>query len=146
MKRIIERSKPKQAIIEGVVVSFFNKYPDCERAIIEIKKDKAGRSKKQNDLYWMWLDAIEKETGQPAEDFFSNGRWCDGLHRQFRKTFLPKEFYEDGTQRVKSSTELNVGEFKDYLERIDMEMAEMGILLPRPEDLYWDAIGVKRAV
>ncbi len=143
MKRVIERSKPKQAIIENAVLAFFNANQNCDRAVFEIKPDKLSRSVKQNNLYWMWLGEIEKETGQPKDEFFAGGKWNDGLHRQFRKAFLPKEFYTDGSQRVRSTTDLSVKEFTDYLERIDMEMAQMGIVLPHPDDLYWDAMGIK---
>jgi hypothetical protein len=37
-----------------------------------------------------------------------------------------------------------VGEFKDYLEQIDIFVSEYGIMLPRPEDLYYESMGIKR--
>ena len=39
---------------------------------------------------------------------------------------------------------LKVGEMKDYLETVDMFAAEWGIILPRPEDLYYESMGIKK--
>jgi len=143
MKRVLERNKPKREILENFVKSFFVKNPNCERAVVQIKEDKLTRSQKQNNLYWMWLGLIEKETGQPAEDYFDQGKWKKGLHYQFRRDYLPRQFYDDGEIKIPSSKDLNTTQFKDYLERIDMEMAQMGITLPRPDDLYYAAMGIK---
>ena len=35
---------------------------------------------------------------------------------------------------------MKVRPFAEYLTTVDMESAGIGIVLPRPEDLYWDAL------
>ena len=47
-------------------------------------------------------------------------------------------------KELRSTTKLKVKEFKDYLEQIDILMSEYGIILPRPEDLYYESMGIKR--
>ena len=44
---------------------------------------------------------------------------------------------------IPSTTKLNVKEFSEYLMKIDVLAQDMGLILPRPEDLYYDSIGRK---
>jgi uncharacterized membrane-anchored protein YitT (DUF2179 family) len=117
MKRVIERTKPKQHILESMIQAHFKEYPDADKAIIEIKDDKESRSVKQNRLYWEWVSVIGGELGYTKDE----------THVMLRST-----------------TKLKVKEFKDYLEQIDILMSEYGIILPRPEDLYYESMGIKR--
>ena len=142
MKRVLHRHSSKRNIIEPMVVQhFLNSQSD--KAIIEIKEDKASRSVKQNALYWMWLGVIEEETAQPKDDYFEDGKWHKGLHTKFKCDFINKEFYDDGSLKIPSSKHLKVKEMARYLERLDMYIAELGIQLPHPEDLYYEAMGIK---
>ncbi len=121
---------------------FFSKF-DVEKAIVEIKEDKLTRSGAQNKLYWMWLNLIEKETGQPVKDYVENGVLVKGLHTNFKRSILGMIEYSDGEKKEQSTKDLKVKAFTEYLERVDREMAEFGIILPRPDDYYWLAMGVK---
>lgn len=141
MKRIIYKDKPKQHILQMLCRDFFNQH-DVDKAVVEIREDKDSRSIKQNRLYWMWLGVINQETGMPVHDYLENDVWHKGLHSGFKYKFLPLVEYEDGDIKEPRSKNLKVKEFKDYLEQIDMEMAQLGITLPRPEDLYLEAMGV----
>jgi len=143
MKRLLEKSKPKADIVENLIKGFWQNKPNCDKAIIEIKEDKATRSTKQNRLYWLYLGVVEAETGQPTKDAYEGAHWIKGLHTQFKYDYLPKQFYDDGAIRLPSTKSLKVAEFKAYLERIDREMGLMGIMLPHPEDLYYEAMGTK---
>ena len=136
MKRVIERTKPKEAIFKTLVQDFFLENPNAEKAIIEIREDKDSRSTKQNSLYWDWLTVIS-ETGHTKDE----------LHIIFRDKFLGYNEVTTKTKTVKelrSTTSLKVGEMKDYLEQIDIFAAEYGLILPRPEDLYVESMGYKR--
>jgi len=138
MKRVIERKKEKRHIVESMIVSFFSEH-DVDKAIIEIMEDKDSRSTKQNKLYWEWIGTvISPELGYTKDE----------VHMLLRDKFLG---YNEVTTKkgetireLKSTTKLKVGEFKDYLEAIDMFVAEYGIILPRPEDLYLESMGIKR--
>ncbi len=137
MKRIIERTKEKRHIVESMIVSHFSQFPEDEKAIIEIKQDKDSRSTKQNRLYWEWVSVISSELGYTKDE----------THMLLRDKFLgynevtPKK--GDTIRELRSTTKLKVGEFKDYLEEIDMFVAQYGIILPRPEDLYYESMGYK---
>ncbi len=143
MKRVLHRHSSKRNIIEPMVVQHFLT-SQSDKAIIEISEDKASRSVKQNSLYWMWLGIIEQETAQPKDDYFEDGKWHMGLHTRFKRDYIDKQFYDDGSLKIPSTRKLKVKEFTYYLERIDYAMAELlGIQLPHPDDLYWEAMGIK---
>ena len=137
MKRVIERTKPKQHILESMIQAHFKDYPDSDKAIIEIKDDKESRSVKQNRLYWEWVSVIGGELGYTKDE----------THAILRDKFLG---YTETTTKLsvikelRSTTKLKVKEFKDYLEQIDIFVSEYGIMLPRPEDLYYESMGIKR--
>ena len=142
MKRVLEREKPKSNIVYDMVTGYFRKNPTCDKAVISITADKANRSTKQNRLYWLYLGVVEEETGQPTKDTFEDNHWVKGLHTQFKYDYLPKQFYDDGAVKIPSTKTLKVAEFKAYLDRIDREMGLMGITMPHPEDLYYEAMGI----
>ena len=137
MKRVIERTKPKQHILESMIQAHFKEYPDSDKAIIEIRDDKDSRSVKQNRLYWEWVSVIGGELGYTKDE----------THAILRDKFLG---YTETTTKLsvikelRSTTKLKVKEFKDYLEQIDIFVSEYGIMLPRPEDLYYESMGIKR--
>ena len=137
MKRVIERKKEKRHIIESMIVSHFSEFPDDEKAIIEIKQDKDSRSTKQNRLYWEWIKLLGTETGYTKDE----------MHVVMRHKYLGYEEVTTKTgviKELRSTTKLNMGNFKDYLEQIDIFASEYGIVLPRPEDLYYESMGYKR--
>ena len=132
MKRVIERIKEKRNIIETMVVSHFSEFPEDDDAIIEIKRNLDSRSTKQNKLYWQWL-TVMTETGYTKDE----------MHVIMRDKFLG---YEEVTTKtdvirvLRSTTDLKVGQMKDYLEQIDIFASKYDIVLPRPEDLYLESM------
>jgi hypothetical protein len=137
MKRVIERKKEKRHIIESMIVSHFSQFPEDDKAIIEIKQDKDSRSTKQSRLYWEWVTLLGSETGYTKDE----------MHTIMRDKFLGYNEVTTKTgviKELKSTTKLKVGEMKDYLEQIDIFASEYGIMLPRPEDLYYESMGYKR--
>ena len=98
---------------------------------VEITEKKVRRSIPQNSLLWLWLTAIEHETGNDRND----------LHEFFKAKFLQPEQVElFGTTLNKySTTNLNTVQFKYYLDKIQQfASAELAITLPDPEDKYWE--------
>ena len=98
----------------------------------EIKRRVVRRSISQNSLYWLWLTCIEDETGNNRDD----------LHEEyFKKTYIrPKELTIFGRTAYRRSTkDLSTSQFKEYLDKIQIDMAQEGIALPNPEDLIWDS-------
>jgi hypothetical protein len=137
MKRVIERKKEKRHIIESMIVSHFSQFPEDDKAIVSIDRDKLSRSQKQNSLYWEWVSVIGGQLGYTKDE----------THTILRDKFLG---YNEVTTKLsvikelRSTTKLKVGEFKDYLEQIDIFVSEWGIVLPHPEDLYYESMGFKR--
>jgi len=143
VKVYVERDGQERALkmAKNMIASHFN-CSKGEKAILEIFEDRLTRSQKQNKLYWLWLKVIEDETGQPKDDYLEAGKWHKGLHTRFKCDFIDKEFYKDGSQKIPSTKKLKVKEFSDYLERLDIYSAELGIKLPQPIDLYYQSMGI----
>ena len=137
MKRVIERKKEKRHIIESMIVSHFSQFPDDEKAIISIDRDILTRSGAQNKLLWMWNKIIGDEIGHNKDDMH------DKLVRKLLGEVEYTDFDGNITTRAIETKTLKVGEMKDYLEEVDRFVGEYGIVLPRPEDLWWKSLGYK---
>ncbi len=105
---------------------------------VVIKPYKKNRSLSQNKLYWKWITCIGDEIGYERDE----------LHAIMADKFLPDEIVEYGGKQIKkdkSTSRLNTKEFTEYLEKIDRwAVTEMGIILPSPDDLIFDALGYRR--
>jgi len=89
---------------------------------IRIKKWRKKRSLQQNNLYWLWIGIIAKDTGYDGDE----------LHTTFRGMFLTDESKK--LPLIRSTTALTTMEFGQYLGKIERKMADMGISLPHPEE------------
>lgn len=96
---------------------------------LTIKRAREKRTIAQNDLMWMWLACIENETGTAKEDVYNH--YC--------KKFLSKPdpigegFIND------TSSRLNTKQMTDFMKKIQADAAsELGIMLPVPEDRYFE--------
>lgn len=90
--------------------------------------DKPKRRSSQNRLYWAYLNLIEKETGNYADD----------LHEIFKRKFLPPRevtVFDKVYRLPASTTELNTKTFSEYLEKI---CVETGIQIPSMEAIMND--------
>lgn len=119
-----------------------------KEALIELREVKIKRSIDQNSLYWLWLTAIQHETGLIKEQ----------LHLLYRFNFIPKSdehvtkiiitelwskakrqllafHYFDGLEDFidlisHSTTDLDTAQFAKYLESIKTHAsAQMGVEL-----------------
>lgn len=102
---------------------------------VEIKAYRKNRSSSQNRTMWMWLNALAPD-------------WChsaDDLHEIFKQRFLGLEektvnisknghVLRELICRPKSTASLTVGEFSDYLRKIEATALMMGSRLPYPDD------------
>lgn len=99
---------------------------------ITIKKASEKRSVPQNDLMWMWLTCIERETGTPKDD----------VYMYYCKKFLMKTIkVGDKEERIyNTSSKLNTEQMSEFLTKIQADAAtELGITLPKPEDRFFEA-------
>jgi len=103
-----------------------NKFKPGMKVTLEVHTRKAKRTDQQNRFYWgAYLPLIAKETGNHD---------LDALHELFRALFLTKGVVEVMGRKVrikKSTTELGVGEFCEYIMNIE---AETGVEAPPTEN------------
>ena len=98
---------------------------------ITIKRASEKRSIAQNDLMWMWLTCIERETGTPKDE----------VYMYYCKKFLMKTITVGGRmERIyTTSSKLTVVEMTNFLNQIQADAAsELGITLPLPEDRFFE--------
>ena len=99
---------------------------------LKIVRKTKPRSISQNSLMWMWYKCMEDATGTPKEDF----------HDYYKSKYLSRDV-AIGKQlyRVPGSTsDLNTLQMTYYLEKVKADAAtEFGIILPLPEDRYYQA-------
>lgn len=98
---------------------------------ITIKRSSEKRSIAQNDLMWMWLTCIERETGTPKDD----------VYMYYCKKFLIKTIsMGEKLERIyNTSSKLNTEQMTEFLNKIQADaQTELGITLPRPEDRYFE--------
>lgn len=98
---------------------------------ITIKRANEKRSIAQNDLMWMWLSCIERETGTPKDD----------IYMYYCKKFLMKTIQvgEKMERIYNTSSKLNTLQMTDFLNKIQADAAqELGIRLPLPEDRFFE--------
>lgn len=96
---------------------------------LTIKRAKEKRTIAQNDLMWLWFTCVENETGTAKIDVYNH--YC--------KKFLSKPdpmgegFIND------TSSRLNTKQMADFMKKIQADAAtELGIMLPIPEDRYFE--------
>jgi len=111
----------------------------------EIKEYKKNRSKSQNALMHMWFTVIAKEYFLTQGKAYSPEVWKEF----FKEQYLGQEVIEmpNGKLKVrnKRTRDLKVSEMAAFLSDIDMHAgSEFEIQLPRPEDIYWEAMGIKK--
>ena len=98
-----------------------------------IKRKSEKRSIAQNDLMWMWFTCIQDATGTPKED----------VKLYYQSKFLRKWVSLAGevpTMVVLETSKLTTEQFTKFLNNIQADAAsELGITLPTPDDLHWQA-------
>lgn len=126
MKGKLKSDTDRQALIEYV-----NKLNLDKEYSWEVTRKTIRRSISQNALYWMWLTCIQDETGNDRND----------LHEYFKGKLLIARYIDvfGDSIMIKSTKGLTTAQFADYLNMIQVEMAQEGIILPDPDDLIWES-------
>lgn len=98
---------------------------------ITVKRQSEKRSIAQNDLMWMWMQCIEKETGTPKDE----------VYMYYCKKFLMRTVsIGERMERIyMTSSKLNSEQMTAFLNQIQADAAsELGITLPTPQDRYFE--------
>ena len=99
---------------------------------ITVKKVSEKRSIAQNDLLWMWMKCIENETGTPKDE----------VYMYYCKKFLMRTMTMGQKQEriYLTSSKLNMEQMTHFLNQIKADAAsELGIILPTPQDRFFEA-------
>ena len=96
--------------------------------IITIEKERSIRSQQQNRYYWLCLEIIGEHCGYSVED----------VHEIFKRLFLKKKLLWRGREleTCGSTTELSRGEFVSYMQKIQEEAIQLGIVLPSSDEYF----------
>ncbi|WP_442577838.1 hypothetical protein ACSBOB_20035 [Mesorhizobium sp. ASY16-5R] len=93
---------------------------------VEVKPHRRSRTVEQNRLYWMWVHVVADYTGYDEQE----------LHLLLRERFLgyePIEIHGKTVHTLKSTTELTVRQFTEYLNRLGRLAYYLDIVLPYPD-------------
>lgn len=115
-----ENGKPRFA--EMSEVRFRDHLKAHDGKTYEIRLRETKRTLQQNRFYWLYLEVIEAETGNSAND----------LHEYFKRVHLPPRFIMVMGKEVKipaSTTALSKWEMGEYMEKI---CAECAVPIPDP--------------
>ena len=115
---------------KAAAISYIQKLQEGKQYNISISLKREKRSIQQNRLYHLWLNCISSETGNEVED----------LHDYFKDRFLSRkvEIFGDEYNTGTSTKKLNTAEFTAFLDKVQQFAAGQGIILPNPEDLYFE--------
>ena len=122
IKRVIKRNEPKEKVFKSLVQDFYRDNPKVDIATICIYEGKPKRSEAQSRLYFTWRDILSNETGTSKNQ----------QHKDLKKQFI----------KGRSTKELTIPEFVDFLNDIDEVAAEFDITLPHTND-YQEAMNGK---
>lgn len=108
----------------------------CE---VTIQPFKAKRSHAQNRIYWMWMSEISRQMEVDGKRF-SKEEW----HQLCSMKWLGVKTIALGDKEFpmpsKSTTKLKIGEFAEYLTKIEAHFLSKGVALTFPDD-YGEAMG-----
>lgn len=118
---------------------------------IKVSIDDESRSLKQNRLSFLWYRFLGKETGH-GEEF--ERHLCKlqygvpillddpSFNAFYAEAILPLPYEKQlmAMDYIPVTSLMKVREFAQYLDAIDQAAANRGIMLPQPEDLYWEAL------
>lgn len=108
------------------VKAYIDKLPD-KKYEVSVNLQREKRSINQNALYWLWVACICEDTGNSKVK----------VHSELGRLFLPLKSGKMGDEPI-STTTLDTLRMKNYLDEVCLWAAEfLGIILPNPEDKYW---------
>lgn len=115
------------------VMAYLSKLQDGKVYDVSITLHREKRTVSQNRLYRLWISVISDETGESDRD---------ALHNAIKATLLGTKEVCVGEFKAEapiSTASLNTEQFTLFLERLEAwANTELGIVLPRPSDMWWD--------
>lgn len=112
---------------------------------ITIKEYVKNRSHAQNRLMHDWFNKMSEHYFLTTGELYAPLAWKELL----KEKFLGFDMIElpDGTIKAitKHTSDCTTKELTEFLEKIDhYAVTELGLMLPKPDDLYWEAMGITK--
>lgn len=144
------------------VSEFLKAIPDEPLIEVVIRNHRKDRTAAQNRLLWTWVTLIAEEIGLTKEetheclkkrllvpiferDDVNYAEMINSIRNLYTKGFKQDALsMHKQIARMTSTTSASVKQFAEYLTDIEKDSANKGIILPRPEDLYYDSLMVKK--
>lgn len=133
--RLIAHSEKSLPDVIKSLLSMDIPYP----AEINVQNLRAQRSVSQNSLYWVWLTEISQQMEVEGERL-SKEDWHDLCRMKWIGVKVIKLAGKEYPRPLKSTTKLKVGEFAEYLTKIESHFLEKGVALTFTDD-YGKALG-----
>ena len=120
-------------LFPSYLASFFN-LTDQDIAVIAIKVETRSRSKRQNDLFWVWMKVLGDFHGHNKAE----------MAEILQQSILGETSFVSNLDGAKINKHerakyLTVGDFKNFLEQIKIHAAEFGVRLPSEEEINSDS-------
>lgn len=140
------------ADLSRAMVALSNIEPSPEAPwTMTLTEGEESRSLKQNRLSFLWYRIRGGMTGHGAayeRNICKLMYGCPILREdnEFERFWLtaidvlPFELQLDAMEYIPVTSLFTMHQFAEYLTEIDQQSAANGIVLPHPEDLYWDAL------
>jgi hypothetical protein len=131
VKLIVRDERGRQAFVD------FVRKVDLKKpfsAIFEPVKQK--RSLPQNKLFHVWMQVLEGDTGTSCE------AWKQHYKELFLSKFLDNCFGKE-VITVQGTSDLDSGEFSNFLEKVRQDALENGSYLPWPDELGYEEMIIK---
>jgi hypothetical protein len=114
---------------KNMLASHFNINTN-DKAVLEITADNLTRTQKQNNLFWVWMTILGEFHGHHKNEM------AEILQQSIlgEKSFISNL---DGAniKKHERAKYLTVGQFKNFLEQIEVHAADYGIRLPTEEEI-----------
>ena len=130
---------------------------------VVIREHKKDRTAAQNALLWLWYTVIAGELGETKDDIhymyksqilvhiyerddLEYAEIILSIRRIYRMTDMKDAalYLHKSIVKLTSTTTATVEQFTEYLNDIEKDCIGKGIVLPHPEDRYYEAMGIKR--
>ena len=113
--------------------------------IITIDEYVKNRTNAQNRLMHQWFNKMSHHYILTVGEAYSPYAWKQYL----KEKFLGFDMVElpDGSVKAitKHTSDCSTTELTEFLEKIDhYAVTELGLMLPKPDDLYWEAMGITK--
>lgn len=122
-----------------------NDLAEDETMVVTIQPLRKNRTLAQNRLMHQWFNEISESYHLTHGEIYAPKAWKEQLKRLFLGFDTMKLPNKDSVFLTKHTADCTTKELTEFMEKIEVYAADdLGLMLTRPEDLYFEAMGYKR--